>query len=401
MMDREVAELIRLEEERQANTLNLIASENHTSKAVREANGSIFTEKYSEGYPGKRYYAGCEIVDRLESHAINLAKQLFDVNFVNLQPYSGSSANLATYAALAGVGGKIMGQALSDGGHLTHGSKASLVSSFFKFEQYGVNQQGWVDYDKLEKLAKKFQPKVIVAGTSAYPRLIDWDRLKKIADQVNAYLVADIAHLSGLVAGKAIPSPVGIADVITSTTQKSIRGPRGGMIMTNDEELAIKIDRAVFPGLQGGPHQHSIAAKAQAFHEALQPDFTNYASQVIKNAQALAKALQDHGVELWSDGTDTHLLVFNSYQAFDLTGLESKDLLANQGIITSQSQVPNDPLPPIQSSGIRLGTAALTTRGMREEQMTTIAEIIVRVLRGKENLRSDVLSLAKQFKLPD
>ncbi|MCA9349717.1 serine hydroxymethyltransferase [Candidatus Saccharibacteria bacterium] len=400
-MDKEVAELIRLEAERQRNTLNLIASENHTSRAVREANGSVFTEKYSEGYPGKRYYAGCEIVDQLENHAINLAKKLFDVDYVNLQPYSGSSANLATYAALAGVGGKIMGQALSDGGHLTHGSKASLVSSFFQFKQYGVDQQGWIDYDKLEKLAKKFQPKVIVAGTSAYPRLIDWDRLRQIADQINAYLMADIAHLSGLVAGKAIPSPVGIADVVTSTTQKSIRGPRGGMIMTNNQELAIKIDRAVFPGLQGGPHQHSIAAKAQAFYEALQPEFAAYANQVLSNANTLARSLQDHGVELWSDGTDTHLLVFNSYQAFGLNGLESKDLLAEQGIITSQSQVPNDPLPPMLSSGVRLGTSALSTRGMQEDQMQEIAEVIVRILRDKANLRSEILGMAKQFKLPE
>ncbi len=397
-MDDQLNTLLQDEERRQDGSLNLIASENYPSREVGLALTSIAGSKYAEGYPGKRYYAGCKTIDEIENLAIALTKELFGVKYANVQPHSGSNANLAAYFALIEPGARVLAQGLDSGGHLTHGSPVSITSKLWEFEHYGVGSDGRHDFAAIEAQAKKFKPQLIIAGTSAYPRLIDWQRFRGIADSVGALLLADIAHLAGLIAARVIDSPAGIAHVMTSTTQKTLRGPRGGLIMTNDPELAKKIDRAVFPGLQGGPHEHTIAAKAQALAEATEKDFVQYAEQVLKNAQALSDAFTKLQCTLWTAGTDTHLLNINTQVSFKLDGKSAEQKLEEAGIILNRESLPGDS-SPLSPSGIRLGTPALTTRGFREAQMQKIAELIVSVLKDNQDVQADVKKLTQLFPL--
>ena len=374
--------------ERQRSHIELIASENFTSRAVMEAMGSHLTNKYAEGYSGARYYGGCEFIDEVETLAIERAKKLFGVEFANVQPHSGAQANTAVYAALLTPGDTIMGLDLSHGGHLTHGSKASISGRWFNAVFYGVNKDTEViDYEEARRIALETKPKIIVCGASAYPRIFDFPKLKEIADEVGAYLMADIAHISGLVATGLHPSPVGYADIVTTTTHKTLRGPRGGLIMTNDPDLAKKINSGVFPRTQGGPLEHVIAAKAVCFQEALSPEFKTYQEQVLKNAQALAKSLQDGGVRLVSGGTDNHLMLAD-VMSKGKTGLEVQDLMDAANIT---------------ASGVRIGTPAATTRGMKEDQMDTIGKLIVRLIDEGEaavpECKKEVLELCEQFPL--
>jgi glycine hydroxymethyltransferase len=382
---------------RQKETLNLIASENYPSKEVLKALSSPLSFKYAEGYVGKRYYAGCEVVDLVEKECIENCKKVFGVEFANVQPHSGSNANLASFFALVPLGEKILAPDLSCGGHLTHGSTASQTSKLWQFRHYGLNKKNELDYKEIEKIAKEFKPKMIIAGTSAYPLLIDWKKFRNIADSVGAILLADIAHLSGLIAGKVIPSCFPFAHLATSTTQKTIRGPRGGIILTNDLELAKKIDKSVFPGLQGGPHIHTILAKNICFKEALSFEFIKYQKQVLKNAKALHESLKKLGVVLWTENTETHLTNLNTVKSFGLNGAEAEKLLEKNGIITNRESVPYDTLPPWQTSGIRVGTPALTTRGMKEKEMKEIAKLIVDVLKGGKNIKKEVKHLCDKI----
>lgn len=393
-MEPKLRELIKKEEKRQQESLQMIPSENWVSEAVREASGSVLTNKYSEGYPGRRYYQGNRLIDEVENLAIERAKKLFGVPHVNVQPYSGSPANSAVYFALADVGDTIMGLKLASGGHLTHGQpQVTFSGRYFRSAQFGLDEKGLLDYDEIERLAHKERPKVMMVGTTAYPLAFNWRRFGQIADSVGAYLCADIAHLAGLVLAGAYPDPAPYTHLITTTTHKTLRGPRGAMIMVTrkglrkDPELASKIDKAVFPGLQGGPHNHTTAALAQALYEAGRPEFKRYAQQIVKNAKALAKALKKRGFSLVAGGTECHLLVVD-FRPQGLSGKPIAEALEVAGIVCNYNTVPNDPLPPFYGSGIRLGTPWLTTRGMREAEMDRIADWIARVVR---NVKGDEL----------
>jgi glycine hydroxymethyltransferase len=389
-----IFEAIEKESNRQHTTLELIASENFVSEDVLEAMGSVMTNKYAEGYPGKRYYGGCEFVDVAEQVAIDRLTKLFGAKYANVQPHSGAGANLAVFYSLLQPGDKVMGMNLSHGGHLTHGSPVSISGKWFEIVSYGVREDTQlIDYDELEAIAKKEKPKLIIAGASAYSRTIDFARFREIADQVGAKFMVDMAHIAGLVAAGLHPSPIPYADVVTSTTHKTLRGPRGGIILTNDEEIFKAINKAVFPGIQGGPLMHIIAAKAVAFNEALQPSFTEYAKQVIENAKTLGEALIKEGAVLVSGGTDNHIVLLD-VRPWELTGKVAEKLLEEAGITVNKNTIPYDPQSPFVTSGIRMGTAALTTRGMKQEEMVKIAKVIAAVL--KSNGDKEVLEKAKE-----
>lgn len=404
--DPEIFDAINLELKRQQQQIELIASENIVSKAVLEAQGSILTNKYAEGYPGRRYYGGCVFVDAVENLAIERAKKLFNAQFVNVQPHSGSQANTAVYVALLQPSDVILGMSLDAGGHLTHGSKVSVSGKWLQAVQYGVRKEdGLIDYDEVAELAKKHRPKLIIAGGSAYPRQIDFARFRKIADEVNAYLMVDMAHFAGLVAGGVHPNPLEYADVVTTTTHKTLRGPRGGMILTNNEELAKKINSAIFPGTQGGPLEHIIAAKAVCFKEDLSDEFKTYAEQVIKNAKTLGNVLKERGLDLVSGGTDTHLLLVD-LRPKGLTGDIVAQKLEEANITCNKNAIPFDPQPPKVTSGIRVGTPAGTTRGFREKEFTLIGnwigDIIDALAKGDAektiaDTRQKVITLCEKF----
>lgn len=402
-VDPEVSTIIRKEETRQEQNLELIASENITSRAVREAVGSVMTDKYAEGYPGKRYYGGCEYMDEVEALAIERAKKLFGAAWANVQPHSGANANMAAYFAFLQPGDRIMAMNLSDGGHLTHGSPVNFSGILYEVIPYGVRQDDeLIDYDELERLAKEHKPKMIVCGATAYAREIDYARFRSIADSVGALLLADIAHPAGLIAAGEYPSPIPHAHIVTSTTHKTLRGPRGGMILSNDEEIGKRINKTVFPGLQGGPLMHQIAGKAVCFHEAMQPAFKEYQKQVKANARELAAAMTAEGFRVVSGGTDSHLMLID-LRPFGITGKEAQAVLDSVGITTNKNTIPFDPESPFVTSGLRLGTPAVTTRGMKEPEMALIASFIARALRGREDeselnkVRHDVRALTEQF----
>ena len=390
--DKEVGQALANELKRQQSNIELIASENFVSEAVMAAVGSPNTNKYAEGYSGKRYYNGCEYVDVVENLAIERLCKLFGANYANVQPHSGAQANSAVYVALLQPGDTVMGMSLDAGGHLTHGSPVNFSGLYFNFVPYGVDDDGYIDYDAMEKQAKECKPKLIVAGASAYPRVIDFERISKIAKEVGAYFMVDMAHIAGLVAAGLHPSPVPYADIVTSTTHKTLRGPRGGVILTNDEELAKKINKAIFPGTQGGPRMHVIAGKAVAFGEALKPEFKAYQEQIVKNAKALAKALLDNGFNLVSGGTDNHLMLVD-LRPFHITGKEMANRLDEVRITVNKNAIPNDPEKPFVTSGIRVGTPAVTTRGFVEEDMVEIAELMkMTALDTFEDSKEEILS---------
>ena len=383
--DPAVADAIDKELNRQRTKLELIASENIVSKAVLEAQGSVLTNKYAEGYPGKRYYGGCEFVDVVEQLAIDRAKKLFGAAYANVQPHSGAQANMAVFFALLQPGDTVMGMNLTDGGHLTHGSPVNMSGKYFHIVPYGVRKEDErIDYDELERIAKDCKPKLIVAGASAYARVIDFERMAKIAHGVGAYLMVDIAHIAGLVAAGLHPSPVPYADVVTTTTHKTLRGPRGGMILCKDAEFGKQFNKAIFPGIQGGPLMHVIAAKAVAFGEALQPSFKTYAEQVVKNAAVLADELTKDGFRIVTGGTDNHLMLVD-LTSKHLTGKEAQNLLDEVNITVNKNTIPFEPLSPFVTSGIRLGSPALTTRGFKEADMKEVADIIALVLDHPED----------------
>lgn len=381
--DPEIANSISLELARQQNQIELIASENIVSRAVLEAQGSVFTNKYAEGYPAKRYYGGCEFSDQVESVAIDRVCKLFGAKFANVQPHSGASANLAVYLAFLNPGDTILGMSLAAGGHLTHGAARTISGMWLKSVQYGIKKDdGLIDYQQMEDLALEYMPKIIVAGISSYPRIVNWQKFRDVADRVGALLMVDMAHIAGLVATGEYPSPVGIADIVTSTTHKTLRGPRGGIILTNNEELSKKINSAVFPGLQGGPLMHVIAAKAVAFGEALKPDFKIYIKQVVKNAKILADTLIKNGLKITTSGTDCHLMVVDLTAIGDITGKDAEKSLERAGLTCNKNAIPNDPRSPFITSGLRFGTAATTSRGFREEEFVMIGNMIGEVLHG-------------------
>ena len=403
--DPKVFEAIDEELNRQRTKLELIASENIVSKAVLEAQGSVLTNKYAEGYPGKRYYGGCEYVDVVEQLAIDPAKKLFGAAYANVQPHSGAQANMAVFFALLQPGDTVMGMNLTDGGHLTHGSPVNMSGKYFKIVPYGVRKEDErIDYDELERIAKECQPKLIVAGASAYARVIDFERMAKIAHGVGAYLMVDIAHIAGLVAAGLHPSPVPYADVVTTTTHKTLRGPRGGMILCKDAEFGKQFNKAIFPGIQGGPLMHVIAAKAVALGEALQPSFKEYAQQVVKNAKVLADELTADGFRIVTGGTDNHLMLVD-LTSKHLTGKEAQNLLDAVNITVNKNTIPFEPLSPFVTSGIRLGSPALTTRGFKEADMKEVADIIALVLdhpedeAAKAQAKDRVAALCKKYPL--
>ena len=403
--DPHVAEIIQLELQRQREHLELIASENFTSPAVLAAQGSVLTNKYAEGLPGKRYYGGCEFIDRVEQLAIDRAKELFGAASANVQPHSGAQANFAVFLALLKPGDKIMGMDLSHGGHLTHGSPVNVSGKWFEVTHYGVNKETEkLDYDEILELARQERPKMIICGYSAYPRIIEFDKFRAIADEVGAYLLADIAHIAGLVASGHHPNPVPYCDVVTTTTHKTLRGPRGGLILTRDSELGKKFNKAVFPGTQGGPLEHVIAGKAVAFGEALKPEFKTYSGQVIANAQALAQQLITRGLKIVSDGTENHLLLVD-LRSINMTGKQADQLVSQVNITANKNTVPFDPESPFVTSGLRLGSPAMTTRGMGVEEFTEIANIIADCLlnpedeKVKTNCRQRVATLCEKFPL--
>ncbi|HUD10594.1 MAG TPA: serine hydroxymethyltransferase [Candidatus Saccharimonadales bacterium] len=418
MVDKEIEKLIIAETNRQSEGLEMIPSENHTSSEVLKALGSRLTDKYSEGYPGKRYYGGCEFVDQVENLARDRAKKLFGVSHANVQPYSGSPANLAVYFALVDPGDTIMGMALYYGGHMTHGLKVNFSGKWFNSVQYQTDHNGYLDYDAMAGLVKKNKPKLIFAGATAYPRIFDWKRLRAIADLCDAYLIADVSHIAGLIVAGVHPSPAGIADVITTTTHKTLRGPRGALILCNGnpsnplkaversrENLPTLIDRAIIPGLQGGPHNHQTAAIAVALHEAAQPAFKQYGQQVVKNAKVLAKSLTNRGYALVTGGTDNHLLLIDLTNK-GVSGADGEKALGAAGITVNKNTVPFDPRPPFSPSGIRLGTPALTTRGFKEAEMEQVAEWIDEAIGNRNDdkklasIKKEISSVAKQFPLP-
>ena len=395
MKDKEIEDLIKAEHQRQTTNLQMIPSENHASKDVFNALGSILTDKYAEGYPGQRYYGGCEIVDKVENLARDRAKKLFGVEHINVQPYSGSPANAEVYMALLDPGDKIMGLALTFGGHLTHGHKVSASGIFYESVQYQTGKDGYLDYDDIAKMAQAEKPNILVVGATAYPRIFDWQKLREIADSVGAWMLADISHIAGLVVGGVHPSPVGIADVIMTTTHKTLRGPRGAMIMCNGnastpikkvertkENLPTLIDRAVFPGMQGGPHNHQTAAIAVALKEASTPEFKRYAEQIVKNSQALAKELSNRGFNLVTGGTDNHLILAD-VSGMGVSGKEAEDALSAIGITVNKNTVPFDLKGPFDPSGIRMGTPAITSRGLVESDMSLIAESMEKAIKNR------------------
>ncbi len=404
--DKEIFDAIEAEWDRQQNQIELIASENIVSKAVLEAQGSILTNKYAEGYPAKRYYRGCEFVDVVENLAIERAKKLFNAKFVNVQPHSGSQANTGVYVALLKPCDTIMGMSLDAGGHLTHGAKVSFSGKWLNSVQYGVcKDTGLIDYDEVERLALENKPKLIIAGGSAYPRQIDFKRFREIADKVGAYLMVDMAHFAGLVAGRVHPNPLEYADVVTTTTHKTLRGPRGGMILTNNEEIAKKINSAIFPGTQGGPLEHVIAAKAVCFAEDLTPQFKEYAAQVVKNAKAMGERLKKRGLDLVSDGTDTHLLLVD-LRPKGLTGDVVSEAMERAHMTCNKNAIPFDPQPPRVTSGVRVGTPAGTTRGFKEKEFEQVADwmgdVIDALAKGDAEkviaeTREKVIALCRQF----
>jgi len=406
--DPKIAELIEREQQRQATTLELIASENHVSPAVLEAAGTVLTNKYAEGYPGARYYGGCEFYDTVESVAIDRAKQMFGARFANVQPHSGANANLAAFMALMQPGDTFLGINLASGGHLTHGMKLNASAIFYKPEFYELDPKTeTIDFNSVRAKAREHRPKVIVCGYSAYPRTIDFAQFRQIADEVGAKLMADVAHIAGLVVGGAHPSPFPHAHVVTTTTHKTLRGPRGGLILTNDEDLSKSINRSVFPGSQGGPLMHIIAAKAVAFGEALRPEFKGYAQQIVRNAKALADALVSRGYRLQSGGTDNHLMLVDlRARNAAFTGADAEKALEQAGMITNKNAIFSDPRPPKVTSGLRLGTPAVTTRGLKEADLVTVADFFDRALHAKDDsgalakIRGEVAEFCKRFPMP-
>ena len=400
--DKEVGDAMQAELNRQRRNLELIASENIVSPAVMAAMGSVLTNKYAEGYSGKRYYGGCECVDMVEDIAIARAKELFGAGFANVQPHSGAQANMAVYFALLTPGDTVMGMNLAEGGHLTHGSPVNMSGKYFHFVPYGVNAEGFIDYDEFEKKAQECKPKLIVAGASAYPRVIDFKRISEIAKSVGAYLMVDMAHIAGLVAAGLHPSPVPYADVVTTTTHKTLRGPRGGLILTNDEELAKKMNKAIFPGTQGGPLMHVIAGKAVCFGEALKPEFKAYQQRVLDNCQALASGLLSRGIQLVSGGSDNHLLLVD-LRSTGITGKELEHRLDEVYITVNKNAIPNDPEKPFVTSGVRLGTPAVTTRGLDTGDMDKVAEYIALAATDFEanadKIREGVTAICKKHPL--
>lgn len=401
--DREILQVIKEEQRRQEFGLELIASENYCSQAVMEAQGSCLTNKYAEGYPGKRYYGGCEFIDKAEQLAIDRVKKLFNADYANVQPHSGSGANMGVYMATLQPGDTVLGMSLDDGGHLTHGSPVNFSGKLYNFVSYGLDPVSeLLDFDQVRKLAHEHRPKMIVAGASAYPRAIDFKKFREIADEVNALLLVDMAHIAGLVAAGLHPSPLPYADFVTSTTHKTLRGPRGGIILSNNEQWFKKLNSVIFPGIQGGPLEHVIAAKAVAFHEALGPEFKNYQQQVIKNAKTLGESLVQHGIEIVSGGTDNHLVLMKT-DSVNMSGKEAEALLESVHITTNKNMIPNDTRSPFVTSGIRLGTPAITTRGLKEEHMQLLAGWINKTLKNPEDkqlhqqIASEIVDLCKQF----
>ncbi|MBT9773274.1 serine hydroxymethyltransferase [Coprococcus catus] len=395
-VDSEIAEAIQLEKGRQNQNIELIASENFVSKAVMAAMGSPLTNKYAEGYPGKRYYGGCQYVDIVENLAIERAKKLFGAAYANVQPHSGAQANMAVFQAFLKPGDTFMGMALDQGGHLSHGSSANFSGKYFHCVPYGVNEKGFIDYDEVERIALECQPKLIVAGASAYCRTIDFKRFREIADKVNAILMVDIAHIAGLVAAGLHPSPIPYAHVVTTTTHKTLRGPRGGMILCGTEEYAKKLNSAIFPGTQGGPLMHVIAAKAVALKEALSDDFKDYQKQILVNAQALANGLMKRGITIVSGGTDNHLMLVD-LQNLGLTGKQAEKMLDEVHITCNKNTIPNDPQSPFVTSGLRLGTPAATTRGFDAEDMDQIAEAIALTLKDFDGNKDKAMAIVKSL----
>lgn len=406
MLDRRVEDLIQKEIERQKVGIELIASENYVSSDVMKCLGSILTNKYSEGYPGKRYYKGNEYIDEIELEAIDRAKKLFGVNYVNVQPYSGSPANMAVHMALLDYGDSTLGMSMDSGGHLTHGAKVSFSGKYYNSFSYGVDDNGYIDYSEVLNIAKEVKPKLIWAGFSAYSRILDWEKFREIADEVGAYLVADISHVAGLIAGGVYPSPVNFAHVITTTTHKTLRGPRGALIMCHDEELARKIDKAVFPGLQGGPHNNVIAGIAVALREASTEDFKKYSKQVVKNARALAHRLSKYDYSVVSGGTDNHLFLVDIVKSVGITGEEASTILESVNITVNKNGIPNDERKPWDPSGIRIGTPAITTRGLKEGDMDIVAKFIVDTFSNSGDsvklaeIKSDIEKYIESFPIP-
>ena len=405
-MDKALLTALRKERKRQEENIELIASENYVSNDVLKMQGSILTNKYAEGYPGKRYYGGCENIDEIESLAIEYAKELFGAKFANVQPHCGSSANMAVYRALLKHGDNVMGMNLDNGGHLTHGHKLSFSGIDYEIVSYDVNHETqMLDYDEIEALALKEKPKMIIAGASAYSRTIDFKRFREIADKVGAYLMVDMAHIAGLVAAGLHPSPVPYAHVVTTTTHKTLRGPRGGLILTNDEEIAKKINKTVFPGIQGGPLEHVIAAKAECFYEALQPEFKVYQENVLKNIKALATSLEEEGIKIISGGTDNHLILIDVKSSCHITGKDAQNLLDTICITTNKNAIPGDTESPMISSGLRLGSPAMTTRGFNEEEFRKVGKIIAKALKNKDDekllnsLKEEVIELTHKHPL--
>lgn len=403
-MDKKIAKALRNEALRQENNIELIASENYVSKDILKLQGSILTNKYAEGYPGKKYYGGCENVDVIENLAIEYAKKLFKAKYANVQPHSGANANLAVYKALLNVGDKVLGMDLSNGGHLTHGHPMNISGKEYDIVSYTVDKTTeLIDYNEVRNIALREKPKMIIAGASAYSRIIDFAKFKEIADEVGAYLWVDMAHIAGLVAAGLHPSPVGVADIVTTTTHKTLRGPRGGLILTNDEEIAKKIDKIIFPGLQGGPLMHVVAAKAQCFAEAMEPKFKEYILDVTKNAKALAKTLQNEGIKVISGGTDNHLMLIDVKGAFNITGSEAEKILDSINITTNKNTIPNETESAFKASGLRLGTAAMTTRGFKEAEFIKVGQIISSALKNRDDenilqeLKKEVLELTSKY----
>ena len=383
-----IFELIEKEKHRQDTNIELIASENFVSEEILKASGSILTNKYAEGYPGKRYYDGCEVIDEIESIAIDRLKKLFDAKFVNVQAHSGSSANIAVYMSLLTPGDTVLGMSMDAGGHLTHGSKVNFSGKLFNAVSYGVTKDTHtIDYNEVLRLAREYKPKMIIAGASAYSRIIDFAKFREIADEVDAYLMVDMAHIAGLVAAGYHPNPLPYADVVTSTTHKTLRGPRGGIILTNNEIIATKINKMIFPGAQGGPLEHIVAAKAICFGEALKPEFKIYQEQVLKNMQAMVKTFIENNIPVVSNGTDNHLCLIDTYSTYNVTGHDASNLLSKAQITCNKNGIPFDTLPPMKTSGLRLGAAAMTTKGYIEEDFVEIANIICDLLKqGEEYL---------------
>ncbi|NLM63508.1 MAG: serine hydroxymethyltransferase [Mollicutes bacterium] len=403
-MDPKLKEALTLEMQRQKDNIELIASENYVSEAILELQGSVLTNKYAEGYPGKRYYGGCQYIDIFETKAIEYAKKLFNCKYANVQPHSGSAANMAVYKALLKPGEKVMGMNLSHGGHLTHGHPINFSGLEYEIVYYNVDKETeTIDYDKLIEIAKKEKPKMIIAGASAYSKILDFEKFREVADSCGAYLMVDMAHIAGLVACGLHPNPFPYADVVTSTTHKTLRGPRGGLILTNNDEIAKKIDKIVFPGIQGGPLMHVIAAKAQCFYEALQPSFKEYQKQVIKNIKILERTLKNQGFRIISNGTDNHLLLVDVKTSVGLTGKEAEEILDAINITVNKNTIPYDTESPLKTSGIRLGSPAMTTRGLKEKDFEEIGLIIAEALHNYKDskilksLKEKVLKITKKY----